>query len=265
MSSSEPIFRILVADDNPAIHQDFAKVLAPIDPDRQALDQLLLEVLDDPAKAAQLEVPLPNYELDYASQGREAYEKALAAERNGKPFALIFMDVRMPPGWDGVETIRHIWNDLPHTEIVICTAFSDYSWEQILGELGSSDQLQFLRKPFDVVSVKQMSLALCQKWELAAANRTHTEHLESEVARRTQDLQHKIAELEKAMEEISKLRGILPMCSYCHKIRDDQNYWQQVDEYLASHTLAEISHGVCPDCYAKVMAQLQSLPKANRM
>jgi len=247
--------RILVADDHPAIHQDFAKILAPVSEERQALDLLLDEVLA-PEPRPVVPVNLPTYELEFATQGREAVAKAVAGAAAGRPFSLVFMDVRMPPGWDGIETIRQLWAELPDTEVVICTAFSDYSWEQILEELGGSDQLQFLRKPFDVVSVKQMSLALCRKWRLAREQRRYTARLESEVAERTRDLSAKVAELQSAMDEISQLRGILPMCSYCHKVRNDDHFWQRVDEYLTSHTLAEISHGICPDCYAGVMADI---------
>lgn len=174
---------------------------------------------------------------------------ATEAEKANAPFALAFVDVRMPPGWDGVETVARIWAECPRVEMVICTAFSDYSWEQILDELGATDRLQFLRKPVDVVSVKQMALALTTKWGLAEKARSYVDDLEREVEGRTRELQDKIRELEEAMAEIRQLRGILPMCVYCHKIRDDENYWQRVDNYIHTHTMADISHGICPDCF----------------
>ena len=107
-----------------------------------------------------------------------------------------------------------------------------------------------------------MALALTKKWNLARHARRYVENLEKEVAGRTKDLREKIEELQKALDEIKELRGILPMCAWCHKIRDDDNYWQQVDEYLSSHTLAEISHGICPECYAKMVNQLDDKTKA---
>lgn len=247
--------RILIVDDNESIHTDFEKVLLRPASKKAELAMLLDEVLEPAPRPSE---PPParvgSYEIAHAFSGNQAYDLVAAAEQEQRPFALIFMDVRMPPGADGIETTRRIWNDFPHPEVVICTAFSDYSWEEILEILGSTDQLQFLRKPFDVVSIKQMALALCKKWNLAQETRDHARQLEGQIAARTAELTQKISELEKAMAEISQLRGILPMCVYCHKVRDDQNFWQQVDDYIRHHTLAEVSHGICPDCYAKVMA-----------
>jgi len=189
------------------------------------------------------------FELSHAHQGEEAYGMVAEAEKSECPFALAFVDVRMPPGWDGVETASRIWADFPRIEMVICTAFSDYSWEQILEELGVTEKLQFLRKPVDVVSVKQMALALTTKWSLAEQASHYVDDLELEVNTRTHELQDKVSELEEAMAEIQQLRGILPMCVYCHKIRDDKDFWQHVDNYIHTHTKAEISHGICPDCF----------------
>ncbi len=244
--------RLLVVDDNPSIHEDFRKILPAKKNETTELDELLMEILEeeDDGVAADAE---PEYEIDHAYQGEEALEMVRKAEESGNPYALLFMDVRMPPGWDGIETIRRIWKEFPHSEIVICTAYSDYSWEDILEEVGSSDQLQFLRKPFDVVSIKQMALALTRKWNLSLQSRRYTENLERDVNERTRQLSDKVEELEKALAEIQQLQGILPMCAWCHKIRNDDDYWQQVDEYLSSRPQLEISHGICPDCYEKMM------------
>lgn len=120
--------------------------------------------------------------------------------------------------------------------MVICTAYSDYSWEEILDTIGVTDQLQFLRKPFDVISIKQMALALTKKWSLARQARNYISDLESQVEKRTQALAAKVKELEDAMGEIKQLQEIIPMCAYCHKVRDDEGFWQGVDRYLQSHT-----------------------------
>src|SRR5439155_21633122 len=63
----------------------------------------------------------------------------------------------------------------------------------------------------------------------------------------------RVAELEEAIPSVRLLRGLLPICSYCKKIRDDQNYWQQVEQYVSTHTDVQFSHGICPDCYSKVV------------
>ena len=246
--------RILIVDDATAIHDDFTKILTPVGRASDRLGELLSNLTADEHSVSSVKPAAPGpvrFDLAHAHQGEEAYRLVGEAERASKPYAVAFIDVRMPPGWDGIETIRRIWADFPHVEVVICTAYSDYSWEEILAELGVSDQLQFLRKPFDVVSVKQMALALTTKWNLSRKARNYLRDLEWEVAARTHELADKIGELEAALEEIKQLRGILPMCVYCHKIRDDENFWENVDNYLGRHTLAEISHGICPECFEK--------------
>ena len=243
--------RVLIVDDNEAIHDDFVKILAAPDAKRSELDALLSDVFEDEGTVGKDAEPTAEedallYDISHAYQGKESYDMALEANRVGMPFALVYMDVRMPPGWDGIKTIRTIWKDMPHTEIVICTAYSDYAWDVILQELGSSDQLQFVRKPFDVVSIRQMTLALVRKWNLARQARDYVRDLEQAVAERTRELNEKV-------DEITRLRGILPMCAYCHKVRTDEDYWERVDEYINSRSLAEISHGVCPECRKKLM------------
>src|SRR5215213_5005060 len=119
--------RILIIDDNPAIHEDFAKVLIA----RPAQDQLaeaeaVLFGDDRPADAA----PAVEFELASAYQGEEGLRMVEEAVAAGRPYAMAFVDVRMPPGWDGVETITRLWHIAPDLQIVICTAYSDYSWEE---------------------------------------------------------------------------------------------------------------------------------------
>lgn len=250
--------RILIVDDNAAIHEDFTKILPSQPEELDSFDDLERGLFGDmqDSNMNQVDSDPAYYELTHAYQGEEAFKLVEKAEAEGKPFSLIFMDVRMPPGWDGIETIKRIWEKFAHIEMVICTAYSDYSWEKILQKVGTTDQLMFLRKPFDVISVKQMALALTKKWNLGLRDRLHREELERKVELRTKQLHQKVQELEKAMEEIQALQGILPMCMYCNKIRDDENYWQRVDDYIHSHSVANISHSVCPECYEKAMSNM---------
>jgi CheY-like chemotaxis protein len=249
--------RILIVDDNPSIHDDFEKIL-PTSADEEAAERNALfdDVLGTESDEAASNINALRYQLDHAYQGQEALDMVETAEKEGKPYALIFMDVRMPPGWDGIESINQIWSRYPHIEMVICTAYSDYSWAKILAKIGSSDQLQFIRKPIDIVSIKQMALALVKKWNLARKVRQYVDDLEVTVAERTKDLATKVDELEAALTEIKQLQGIIPMCSYCHKIRDDTDFWHRVDEYIQNHSVASISHGVCPECYDKIVAPM---------
>jgi diguanylate cyclase (GGDEF)-like protein len=115
------------------------------------------------------------------------------------------MDVRMPPGWDGIETISRIWQQFPYTEMVICTAYSDYAWDDIVARLGNTDKLLFLSKPFDAIAVKQMALTLIKKWNLGQQARNYIESLETEVDQRTKQLKEIMLELEKKNKALEKV------------------------------------------------------------
>lgn len=177
--------RILVVDDNIAIHNDFKKVLAQ---DKifgeNEFKSLERELFADDASDFEEEVDTPIYEVESAFQGQEALQMVQRACDEEKPYALVFMDVRMPPGWDGIKTISKIWENYPDIEMVICTAYSDYSWEKIIQELGSTDRLLFLRKPFDTTAVKQMALSLTRKWKLHRQAQLYVNQLESEIMER---------------------------------------------------------------------------------
>lgn len=181
----EPNLRILVVDDNVAIHNDFRKVLVREkifgENEFRSLEAELFQTEDT---STSLDGDTPVYEVDSAYQGQEALELVEKAEHAGHPYALVFMDIRMPPGWDGIYTISRIWERFPHIEMVICTAYSDYSWERITKELGTTDRLLFLRKPFDTTAVKQMALSLTQKWNLSRQAERYVKQLENEVRER---------------------------------------------------------------------------------
>lgn len=181
--------RILVVDDTALIHEDFRKVLCGFSADQARLDELEASIFGKaPSSQRSHQSIQVNYELDSAFQGQEALEKVRAAAAEGRPYAMIFMDVRMPPGWDGIETTKRIWQEFPDTEVVICTAYMDYSAEDIVREFGITDKLLFLRKPFDPVAISQSALAVTTKWNLAARVRGHIRELEQTVAQRTTQL-----------------------------------------------------------------------------
>ena len=80
--------------------------------------------------------------------------------------------------------------------------------------------------------------------------------LEKRVTERTAELREQNRELEEALASVKELSGLLPICSYCKRIRDDQDYWEHVDAYIAQHTGAKFTHGICPECFAKANAAL---------
>src|SRR5882724_9735961 len=179
--------RILVVDDNRAIHDDFRKILCGIPAAEGSLanaEAALFESTPAPASAKRLE-----FEIDSAYQGQEGLALVEKAARDGRPYAMAFVDVRMPPGWDGVETTAKIWEVCPDLQIVICTAYSDYSWDEMSLKLNSADRLVILKKPFDMVEVLQLANALTEKWRLHQAVKSKLDQLESLVQERTSVLQ----------------------------------------------------------------------------
>jgi CheY-like chemotaxis protein len=151
--------RILVIDDSEAIHKDFQRILCP-EP-LQEWDELAR--LEDALFGAPEESQSPSgteFEMDSAFQGEEGFDKVREAEAAGRPYALVFLDYRMPPGWDGLETLRHLRTVAPALPVVLCSAYSDYQWTEIMQELGGADPLKELRKPFDKHELHQLALAL---------------------------------------------------------------------------------------------------------
>jgi len=200
---------ILVIDDNPAIHQDFRKILSPIDSDLEGeLDADEASLFGD-APSAGREL---NFQIDSAFQGQEGLEKVRAAVLAGTPYAVAFVDVRMPPGWDGIETISHIWKEFPDLQIVICTAYSDYSWADIAKAVGNTDHVLVLKKPFDNIEVMQMACALSKKWQLTQIANRQLADLDALVAQRTAELNKVNAwltgEIAQAVEDVIAPRGV---------------------------------------------------------
>ncbi|MFL5349965.1 MAG: response regulator, partial [Hyalangium sp.] len=166
-TSASPNRRILVVDDNRTIHQDFRKILCPPRARDTALDQMEASLFG----LSELPEQTLHFEVDSAFQGEEALVLANAARQQGRPYALAFVDIRMPPGIDGVETTSRLWKDDPDIQVVICSAYADYSWEEMMHKLGLSQRLLILRKPFDGIEVRQLAFALTEKWELLRTNR----------------------------------------------------------------------------------------------
>lgn len=196
-------FRILVIDDNPAIHMDFQKILK-MKQEKEVNEQInklgdmvFGEVIDKSAKIADFNtIDLPIFQLDFASQGEEGVQCIKDSQANGKVYALIFVDIRMPPGIDGIETIKRIWKINSEIEIVICTAYSDYSWEETINELGVRDNLLILKKPFDSLAVRQLAYSLTKKWRLMQESRNREQNLEETVNQRTNSLNESLSLLE---------------------------------------------------------------------
>ena len=186
-----PVPRVLVVDDTLAIHDDFRKIFAPPLASKASarLDNLATAIFNS---RGQITVK-PEVELDFAFQGQDGLAMVRDAVEASLPYALAFVDMRMPPGWDGLETIPRLWEADPRLQVVICTAFSDHSWPAISKRLGRTDKLIILKKPFDEIEVLQLTQALCEKWRLATAAELKLDQLEAMVAQRTSELEHATA------------------------------------------------------------------------
>lgn len=168
--------RVLIVDDSLSIHEDFHKILMPS-------QNLALNQIEDQLFGSVSPRPLQVFNLDSAFQGREALTMVESALARDTPYAMAFIDMRMPPGWDGLETIEQLWKVDPDLQIALCTAYSDYSWETMAERLAFGDQLLILKKPFDSLEIRQMASALTWKWQM------------------TQDARHKLDDLQRTIEE----------------------------------------------------------------
>ena len=154
--------------------------------------------------------PGVQYELDCASQGREGLDLVYAAVEEGSRYGVAFVDVRMPPGWDGVETTERLWDIDPNLQVVICTAYSDITYSEINQRIGRGDQLLVLKKPFDAIEVRQLASTLCQKRQLIEITSLRHEQMERMVESRTLELRE-LAEsdpLTQLPNRISFLRAV---------------------------------------------------------
>lgn len=184
--------RILVIDDTESIHEDFRKILRAdtvcSDSLDAAADLIFGSTIDGVKKASGKTSIACEFLVDSAMQGHEGVEKIRQAHAADEPYALAFVDMRMPPGLDGLKTIMAIWEVDPDIQIVICSAYSDQSWNDIIERLGVNDRLLILKKPFDPAEVSQLAVALTRKWELLKRSKLKMEDLEGQIDSQLQQL-----------------------------------------------------------------------------
>jgi len=195
--------RVLIIDDDPAIHADFKKALGS----RARHDQLAsleANLFGRPATAGP-DAGLA-FQVDSAFQGQEGLKAVQEAVAAGRPYAVAFLDMRMPPGWDGLETLEHLWTADANLQIVICTAFTDHPWERITERCGDSDRLVIIKKPFDRVEAHRMAVMLTTKWNLARQTEISRRKMEEEVQKRIREAAAQLAASEQ--EQIGRLERL---------------------------------------------------------
>ena len=206
--------RVLFVDDMAAIHEDFRKILSKdsAESDLEAAEAALLGATRDAASV--------EFDMDSAFQGQEALDKVRAALSANRPYAMAFIDMRMPPGWDGVETVERLWAEDPRLQVVFCTAYSDYSWKDVLTRLDVRDRLLILKKPFDAIEVYQLANALTTKWGMAEQAAFKMSRLEQAVEARTRELSNANIIVQNSPVILYRLRGepSFPLIYVSHNI-----------------------------------------------
>jgi response regulator RpfG family c-di-GMP phosphodiesterase len=200
----------------------------------------ILLVDDRPENLFAMESLLASPELNIvkAASGNEALGLMLEYD-----FALVLLDVQMP-GMDGFETagLMQGTEKTRHVPIIFVTAISTEQQHVFKGyESGAVD---YLFKPIEPEFLKSKVRVFCELYRQKDI-----------IRRQLREIEEKNVLLEKRLTEIQQLRGILPICSYCKKIRNDRGYWEMLEDYIEKHSVAEFSHGLCPDCAVKKYPQ----------
>jgi len=192
---------------------------------------------DEPVSRRRLERALISfgYDVVVTKDGQEAWQ---ALQEQALPLAVLDW---MMPGMDGIEICRKVREtaEIRATYIILLTVKGEEHLVEGL-RAGADD---YITKPFDAAALEARLQVGVRVTELQIR------------------LADRVRELEDALSQVKYLRGLLPICSYCKKIRDDKNYWQQVENYIEENSEAKFSHGVCPDCYEEILKpQLQKSP-----
>lgn len=195
--------RILIVDDNPTIHEDFRKILNPHRPDAKNLEQVKAMLF----KEEKQRVELTTVAIDSAYQEKEAIAMVQHAVAANQPYALIFLDIRVPLQRECIKAVKKIWSLDPEIQIVLCSAAANFSWEEFIDLLGETDQLLFLHKPFGIMEVRQLTYALTKKWCLSQQLRQQVINLRDIVADRTNELNKTVSLLRSTLD--STADGIL--------------------------------------------------------
>ena len=236
---------ILVIDDNPLVCEDFRKILQTNITASNLAEARVALFEDTPQDDLQ-----EGFEVDCADQGQTGLTMVESAVQCGCPYAVVFVDMLMPPGWDGIETIDRLWRADPELEIVMCTAFTDLLWDRLTQQFGHTDKLLILRKPFDNIEVWQLASALTQKRHLTQQVRRQLVSFQEMVEQHRQELQMVNERLQSAITQRQQAEEALTQ-----RTRDWASSKADLERfaYTTSHDLRESLHMVTS--YLHLLAQ----------
>ena len=204
--------KILIVDDDSSVRQMMSSLLKSAAHNETNTAKLARMRIMRPLKDEDMEPPPVEYLVEMATQGQDAYKLVKSAIEDSDPFLAAFIDMRMPPGWDGVETMLRLWELDPSLQVALFTAYDDYSWEDILTRAGRRQNLLIIKKPFDFAEAAQMALALSEKGLVTRRMNDRLNTLERMVDERTRSLAEanrklssEIVEKEEARREVSDL------------------------------------------------------------
>lgn len=161
VTGGDGAFRVLIVDDSPTVHDDFRRIFdASARADHAALDLLEVGLFGMSERNA---LPADAFVLEHATQSDEGVEMTRHAMTRGQPFDVAFVDMKMPPGANGVETTRRLWRIDPVLQVVLCTAYRDFRWSEVMQFLGSTAHLHLLRKPFSPAQARHIAGVLASK------------------------------------------------------------------------------------------------------
>ena len=186
--------QILIVDDQSHIHDTFQRVFAHQSKDNTALEDFEQRFLGSDESDLASGSNKPEFELTHAGSGEEAIEILRTAREKGQSFSVAFVDMRMPRGMDGLDTTEALWELDSSLQVVICTAHSDHTWDDVLLRLGYNDRLLLLKKPFESDEARQLALALSEKASLALMQDKKLDELRLEVAKR-RDAEHELRQM----------------------------------------------------------------------
>jgi DNA-binding NtrC family response regulator len=199
----------------------------------------ILIIDDDPNQRKTLAgiLRLKGYEIACAANGMEGL-----ALMQDNPANLAIIDIGLPD-ISGIEVLRRIKSRHPGTAVIILTGNATLNSAIEAANMGA---FSYVLKPYDI---EQLLLNIRRAMEKQRAE---------------EERERLILELQDALAKVKRLEGIIPICAYCKKIRDDKKSWQQLERYITDHSEAHFSHGICPECLIKVKEDIHKIAKSQK-